>query len=666
MSFICLPRYVRRLRAAVFTVCAAALVFIPFVQETAAQELDSPFVPGELIVKFRENATDAQIGDVFHKGALKLKEHVQTEAMHEHGHIGLTHVETAFKIEEAVAALKNHPAIDYVEPNYIYTHQTASNDPYLTGGYLWGMYGDLSSPANAFGSQAAEAWASGYTGSKGVYVGVVDEGMEIAHPDLAANIWTNPFDSADGKDNDGNGYADDIHGWNFYANNNQVFDSAGDDHGTHVAGTIGGKGGNGTGVAGVNWDVTIIPAKFMSNGSGSTLAAVKAIDYLTALRQKHGLNVVAINASWGGASYSQSLHDSIIRAAKAGILFVAAAGNGDSSGNGLNNDTTASYPANIDTRVGTSTQSGASYDSVISVAAIDQYGAKATFSNYGATKVHLGAPGVGIYSTLPIDTYGAYSGTSMATPHVTGAVALYASTHSGASAQQIRDAILGSVTPTPSLAGITATGGRLNLSTVIQPATTNTTPPPTTSVPAAPSGVSATLGQAKVAGTAPVTIKWTASSGASSYLVKRATSSAGPFNTIASGIATTSFTDNVTANGSGYYYVVSAVNSSGTSANSAMASAAPIPPAPANLKSTAVSSTQLTLAWSDRSSDEQGFKIEYSLDQSSWTQIGTVGAGVTSVSISGTTSRKTYYFRIRAYNGTLNTTYSNVTGITMP
>src|SRR5438132_4193995 len=131
-----------------------------------------------------------------------------------------------------------------------------------------------------------------------------------------------------------------------------------------------------------------------------------------------------------------------MRAAKAGILFVCAAGNGDSSGNGLNNDTTPEYPANYDTTKGTSTESAASYNSVIAVAAIDSGGNLAPFSNYGATTVHLGAPGVSILSTLPLSTYGYMSGTSMATPHVTGAAALYASTHPTATAAQIRSAIL--------------------------------------------------------------------------------------------------------------------------------------------------------------------------------------------------------------------------------
>ena len=190
---------------------------------------------------------------------------------------------------------------------------------------------------------------------------------------------------------------------------------------------------------------------------------MRAIDYFTDLKSRHHLNIVALNNSWGGGGYSQALKDAILRAAKADILFVVAAGNGDAYGNGLNNDVTPDYPSNYDTTKGTSTESAASYDAVISVAAIDSNGARATFSNYGGTTVDLGAPGVSILSTVPTDSYGTMSGTSMATPHVTGAIALYASTHPSDPASAIKSALLKSVSPTPSLAGVTVTGGRLNI-----------------------------------------------------------------------------------------------------------------------------------------------------------------------------------------------------------
>src|SRR5688500_9751031 len=178
------------------------------------------------------------------------------------GHLERLRLGPGVPVDAAIRDLLQSPFVRFAEPNWIYTHQSSS-DPYVTNGSLWGMYGDATSPANQFGSQAGEAWAAGATGSPNVYVAVIDEGVDFNHPDLAANIWTNPFDPIDGTDNDGNGYVDDVHGWDFYQNNNSVYDGAPgnttvDSHGTHVSGTIGAVGNNNIGVAGVNWDVTII------------------------------------------------------------------------------------------------------------------------------------------------------------------------------------------------------------------------------------------------------------------------------------------------------------------------------------------------------------------------------------------------------------------------
>jgi subtilisin family serine protease len=176
------------------------------------------------------------------------------------------------------------------------------------------------------------------------------------------------------------------------------------------------------------------------------------------LKTRHGLKVVATSNSWGGGGYSSALHTAILRAAKQGILFVAAAGN-----NGSNNDSIANYPSNYTTLQGTSIESAASYEAVIAVAAISSTGARASFSNYGAATVDIGAPGVSIVSSVPTNSYASYNGTSMATPHVSGAVAVYAAAFPTATATQIRSAILGAAKPTSSLAGLTVTGGRLSL-----------------------------------------------------------------------------------------------------------------------------------------------------------------------------------------------------------
>ncbi|CAN5330797.1 hypothetical protein BH20ACI1_BH20ACI1_08500 [soil metagenome] len=455
---------------AFFVLCAlCAVTFFPSSQsaqksdigpKTGVFQTKQPnFVPGEILVQFKSDATDQAIENVLDIINAEPLEMVRAAEFRNDGlgDLVLARFQPEFTVSGAIAALKQNPNVEFAEPNWIYTHQAVSNDPYYTNGSLWGMYGDATTPANQFGSQAGEAWALGHTGSASVYVGVIDEGIQFTHPDLDANVWNNPYDLADGLDNDGNGYVDDIHGWDFDGNNNTIYDGGTrgslDDHGTHVTGTIGAEGGNGIGVAGVNWNVTYISGKFLGRRGGSLANAVKAVDYFTDLKTRHGLNSVATNNSWGGGGFSQALLDAITRGAKQNILFIAAAGNSTDD-----NDVTASYPSNYNTTA------GAGYDAVIAVAAITSTGGIASFSSYGATTVDLGAPGSGVWSTTAFNTYSSYSGTSMATPHVTGGAALYAASNPGASAATIKAAILNSAVPTASLTGKTVTGGRLNVS----------------------------------------------------------------------------------------------------------------------------------------------------------------------------------------------------------
>lgn len=430
----------------------------------AALPPSADFVAGEVLVKFRSGVTAATRGASLANASATALEHIYTDAMRGAGEAeGVYLVRSAAGTAAVLARLRSDPSVVYAEPNWVYRTQVTSNDPYYTNGSLWGMYGPNTSPSNAYGSQAGSAWAAGHTGSASVYIGVIDEGIQFTHEDLSGQVWTNPYDPVDGVDNDANGYVDDIHGWDFANNDNTIYDGGTrgslDKHGTHVSGTIGGKGGNGIGVAGVNWNVTLISGKFLGRNGGTTANAIKAVDYFTDLKKRHGLNIVATSNSWGGGGFSQALLDAINRGGDAGILFIAAAGNGGSDGVGDDNDVTANYPSNYQC-----TSNGKSYDCVIAVAALTSAGDKASYSNYGATTVDLGAPGSGIYSTLPYNTYGSYSGTSMATPHVSGAAALYAASNPGASAATIKNAILSATVPTASLSGKTVTGGRLNVS----------------------------------------------------------------------------------------------------------------------------------------------------------------------------------------------------------
>jgi subtilisin family serine protease len=420
------------------------------------------YVPGELLIQF-DNSADATLrANARAVVSGNLVEQIQTSAMANSGQGILERVSLGrgISLELAMDQLNSMSGVRYAEPNWLYSTTAVSDDTNYLNGQLWGMYSD-DSPAvvgptgttNLYGSQAEEAWNAGHIGSNDVYIGVIDEGIQFTHPDLAANVWSNPYDPVDGVDNDGNGKIDDSQGWDFFSNDRTVYDGTGDDHGTHVAGTIGAKGGNGIGVAGVNWNVKMISTKFLGPTGGSTTGAIQALDYLTDLKTRHGLNIIATNNSWGGGGFSQGLLDAITRAANQGILFVAAAGNSTS-----NNDVTGSYPSNYNTT------SGAGYDAVIAVASITSTGAISSFSSYGATTVDLGAPGSSVNSTLPSNTYGSYSGTSMATPHVTGAIALYAASNPSSTASQLRTALLSNTTATTSLNGKTVTGGRLDIS----------------------------------------------------------------------------------------------------------------------------------------------------------------------------------------------------------
>ncbi len=414
------------------------------------------FVPNEVLVKFRSGE---EFGTKAKSNALSLiggvvVETISTSAMKSANKEEVLLVSSKLSTMDAISRLQGLPEVEYAEPNFIYNHHATSNDPSYTNGTLWGMYGDATSPSNQFGSQAGEAWAAGNTGSNTVFIGIIDEGYMYDHEDLAANAGTNPGEIVgNGVDDDGNGLVDDVHGWDFDGGDSSVFDGVDDDHGTHVAGTIGGVGNNGTGIAGVAWNVKLMSAKFLGRRGGTTANAIKAVDYFTGLKQ-NGVNIVATNNSWGGGGFSQGLYDAIERANSAGILFIAAAGNATN-----NNDASLSYPGSYDN------------SNIIAVASITNSGGISSFSNYGATTVDIGAPGSAIYSSVPVrdkgqmlSGYASYNGTSMATPHVTGGAALYAASHPGATAAQIKAAIMSSAVPTASLNGKCVTGGRLNVS----------------------------------------------------------------------------------------------------------------------------------------------------------------------------------------------------------
>lgn len=344
-------------------------------------------------------------------------------------------------VQAALAAARANPFVAYAEPNYILHAATTPNDPKYLDNTLWGL-NKIAMPA---------AWDIATGG--GPVVAVIDTGADYNHPDLAANIWTNSteLNGQAGVDDDGNGFIDDVRGWDFANNDNDAMDDH--SHGTHVAGTIAAVGNNGVGVVGVNWSARVMPLKFLNaSGNGTTAAAIAALNYAVQMGAR------VSNHSYGGGPFDRANFDAIAAAGTAGHLVVAAAGNGDFFGRAINNDTTPFYPASYNPDP----------DNVISVAATDSADKFASFSNYGATSVDLAAPGVSIYSTVP-GGYGSKSGTSMAAPHVAGAAALAWAVDPTLTMTQVRARILAGTDPIGALNPTrpTVTNGRLNVANAI-------------------------------------------------------------------------------------------------------------------------------------------------------------------------------------------------------
>lgn len=398
-------------------------------RERAARMLQRPHAEGQFLVKFREAAPEVEELGRYSAGGVRGIERV--------GEVHL--VRTNGRGATVLQALSEHPDVEYVEPDYLITVNKTPNDAMF--GQQWGLKN-----ATVAGADIAATAAWDYsTGGRKAVVAVIDTGVDYTHPDLAANVWTAPrsftFTGASGMVTCPAG----TRGVNAITSTCNPMDDNG--HGTHCAGIVGASGNNTSGVAGVNWTASILPLKFLGNkGSGTLSDALRAIDAAVQISKQFGAegNVRVINASWGFVGNSQALDAAIAAVNAADILFVAAAGN-----DAANNDTTANFPANT------------AQPNVISVAATDRNDALATFSNYG-TKVHIGAPGVGIPSTYLNGQYVSMSGTSMATPFVAGAAALLLSNCTATTAI-LKDHLLSTVDVIPALNGKTSTGGRLNV-----------------------------------------------------------------------------------------------------------------------------------------------------------------------------------------------------------
>lgn len=361
--------------------------------------------------------------------------------------------------KEALAKLADDPRVEYAVPNELTYLDEVESSPVDGSGQeldappngrkpddldskLWGLHnrGQNGGTEDA-DIDAPEAWAT-TTGSENVLIAVIDTGVDYNHPDLKANMWTNPGEiPGDGIDNDGNGVIDDVHGYNAFADTGNPMDAH--SHGTHCAGTIAAKGNNGLGITGVAWDAKIMAVKiFDDSGRTSSDAILRGILYAS----KNGARITS--NSWGGGGANQLIKDAF---ESSPAFHVMAAGN-----DGRNVDRNANYPSGYD------------IPNSIAVAATDRNDRLAGFSNYGAKEVDLGAPGVDTYSTIPNGRYGNKSGTSMATPHVSGAAALLVAAEPGISNEELKSRLMSGADRISSLRGKTVSGGRLNIANSLE------------------------------------------------------------------------------------------------------------------------------------------------------------------------------------------------------
>jgi len=554
-----------------------------------------PYVPGEVIVKFSDNnsSTLRTITGIY---GLAVRHSLLQ------GKFAVVKLPDYMSVEDAVSSISSERGIEYVEPNYIRRAMITPDDPFYPD--QWGLHE----------TGMADAWDH-TMGKRTVMIAIIDTGIDLNHPDLKANIWNNPVESPDGIDNDHNGLVDDIRGWDFINGDNDPSDDNG--HGTHIAGIIGAVGNNGTGVAGMNWEVSLLPIKILdADGAGSVADEILAISYAI----EKGVDV--INASFGGSNFfSNAERDAIQAALNAGILFVAAAGNGGPDFIGDDNDSFPFYPSGYD------------LDNIISVAAVTRSGALATYSNFGKSSVDLGAPGDGILSTLP-STYGSLSGTSMATAFVSGLAGLLQSVYGNNTGfRGIRQIILESVTPAGALQGITVTGGILNGARAV-------------SALLPPDGLA-------VRGVTDHTVRleWNdRSTLEEGFRIMRKAGSGG-FSIAGTVADATAFEDTGLLDGSGYTYRVAAYSSGiGESAPSQDISVVTLLSAPSDLKAEVLSAESVRLRWADNSASEDGYLIERSEAQGGFVEIARLESNVTEFTDRNLQSGVTYLYRVKSFS----------------
>lgn len=424
-------------------------------RDVVTNDAERPGRP-EVLVKFKSGLSF----DTLEAISMKLNDRIEDRIENAPGWVAVDDLDDASPAD-VVAVYRSLPQVEYAEENYEIritesveeTDESFSvkvavrpQDPRF--GEQWALLNEGQNGGKQGADIDATAAWSRTTGSDDVVVAVLDSGVDYMHEDLAPNMWTRPASVAPYQDTD-LGVVDDVHGFNAIENASDPMDQNG--HGTHCAGIIGAEGGNDLGIAGVNWKVRIMPLKFMNAGGfGTTKDAIEAINYVIE-RKKAGVNVRIISASWGSTQKSQALEDVIRKAYENDILFVAAAGNSS-----VNNDRSPHYPSSY------------KVPNVVSVAALDRHDKLASFSNYGVKSVAVAAPGVDILSTWLGNAYEEKSGTSMATPVVSGVAALIVATHPQISVDDLRKRIIAASDPIVALQGKVGSGGRINATKALE------------------------------------------------------------------------------------------------------------------------------------------------------------------------------------------------------
>lgn len=408
----------------------------------------------EVLVKFRPNVSLSEIEKIAAKNNDRVEDEIETVK----NLISIDDLDNEDAAKVAAQYAKMKDLVEYAEPNFkieldpaessktvnalnkLSEDSNIPNDPMFNEQWALSNTGQNGGKENADLS-AIKAWEKS-KGSNKVVIAVLDTGVDYTHPDLRENMWFRP-DNIPQYTDDELGTFNDLNGFDAADNQSDPMDDNG--HGTHCAGIIGAEGNNDEGIAGINWNVQIMPLKFLGKGGyGSVKDAIESINYAID-RKRNGVNIRIISASWGSTQRSQALEDAIRAAGEADILFVAAAGN-----NSTDNDKQPHFPSNYD------------LPNVISVAALDRFDNLASFSNYGVKTVHIAAPGREITSTWLGDDYREASGTSMATPYVSGTAALILANNNDLSVEELREKLLKSVDKIDSLNGKIETGGRLN------------------------------------------------------------------------------------------------------------------------------------------------------------------------------------------------------------